>query len=168
MNDDIIFNHNKFEAMVHYIVSKSDAGMNKLLLSGILYFSDFNYYEKYEKPISGETYTRENMMIVPLHFSDTLNKFIEQNKIDENTNRVINYVNCTYTSLIKPEYGVLSCDELQVIDDVIELLSNFQSCEIGRYVHGDIAWRLAEDGEALNYESVFYRDPEYSLRHYLQ
>ena len=35
-----------------------------------------------------------------------------------------------------------------------------------RYSHGDIPWRIAKDGEAINYEAVFYRDPKYSVRDY--
>ena len=30
----------------------------------------------------------------------------------------------------------------------------------------EIFWRLANEGEALNYEAVFYRNPEYSVRDY--
>ena len=52
------------------------------------------------------------------------------------------------------------------MDDTINKLSHFYSEEISKYSHGDIPWRLAKDGEILNYEAVFYRDPEYSVRGY--
>lgn len=55
---------------------------------------------------------------------------------------------------------------MQVIDDTINRISHFLSKEISEYSHGDIPWRLASEGEPLNYESVFYRDPEYSVREY--
>ena len=71
-----------------------------------------------------------------------------------------------YSSLTDPDISLLSSDEIQVMDDTINKLSHFYSEEISKYSHGDIPWRLAKDGETLNYEAVFYRDPEYSVREY--
>ena len=68
--------------------------------------------------------------------------------------------------MTKPDINLLSNEELQVINDVIKRITHFYSGEVSQYSHGDIPWRLAKDNEALNYESVFYRDPEYSVRDY--
>lgn len=168
MNDDIIFNLNKFKAMLHYIISKCESKDNfgRVLLYKLLYFSDFDYYEKYEEPISGESYLRKKMGPVPSHFFEAIDNLVNDGKISETTDFVINYKKYNYSSLVKPDTSFLSADELQVIDDVIKRLSHFYSTDISKYSHGDIPWRLADDGEVLNYESVFYRDPEYSVRDY--
>ncbi len=38
--------------------------------------------------------------------------------------------------------------------------------EVSEYSHGDMPWMIAEDNEDLEYEYVFYRDPEYTVREY--
>jgi hypothetical protein len=55
---------------------------------------------------------------------------------------------------------------LDLIDGVIDKLSDFHSSEISEYSHGDLPWRLAGDDAELNYEAVFYREPQYSVRIY--
>ena len=61
---------------------------------------------------------------------------------------------------------IMNYKELQVINDTINRISHFLSKEISEYSNGDIPWRIAKYGEALNYEAVFYRNPEYSVRDY--
>ena len=63
MNDKIIYNSEKFKAMIHYIISRCESKDNfaRVVLYKLLYFSDFDNYEIYEKSISGETYIRKRM-----------------------------------------------------------------------------------------------------------
>ena len=168
MNNIKIYNFEKFKTMLHYIISRCESQENfgRVVLYKLLYFSDFNNYEKYEKPISGETYIRKRMGPVPTHFSTAIGELINENKINEISEVVINYSKYEYSSLAKPDLNLLTKDEQQVIDDTINKISHYYSKEISEYSHGDIPWRLANEGEALNYEAVFYRDPEYSVRDY--
>lgn len=168
MNEDIIYNPEKFKAMLHYIIEKCQSKDNfgRVLLYKLLYFSDFDNYEKYEESISGETYLRKRRGPVPSHFHDAIADLVSEGKIDETSEIVINYKKFNYLSLCEPDINSLSSRELQVIDDTINRISHLYSGEVSKYSHGDIPWRLAKDDEALNYESVFYRDPEYSVRDY--
>ena len=38
--------------------------------------------------------------------------------------------------------------------------------QISAYSHNDVPWMTTKDGEAIEYESVFYRTPPYSVRAY--
>ena len=38
--------------------------------------------------------------------------------------------------------------------------------EISNYSHKDVPWLAAEEGGIIDYESVFYRTDEYSVRNY--
>ncbi|WP_407416157.1 Panacea domain-containing protein [Methanobrevibacter sp.] len=168
MNNNIIYNPEKFKSMVHYIISRCEFMDNfgRVVLYKLLYFSDFDNYELYEKAISGETYICKRMGPVPSHFLSAVSQLVEEGKIKESSEVVINYPKYKYSSLKEPDTSLLSGEELQVIDDTINRISHFLSKEISEYSHGDIPWRLANEGEPLNYESVFYRDPEYSVRDY--
>ena len=168
MNNNIIYDPEKFKAMIHYIISRCQFkdNLGRVVLFKLLYFSDFDNYEIYEKSISGETYLGKRMGPVPSHFSTAINELIDEGKVNESSELVINYPKYKYSCVEEPDINLLSSEELQVINDTINRISHFLSKEISEYLHCDISWRLACEGEPLNYESVFYRDPEYSVRDY--
>ena len=159
----MIYDCEKFKTMLHYIISTSE-NFKRGVLYKLLYFSDFDYYEKYEKSISGETYIRKRNDPLPVHFKSAVKELTDEKKISEIPEAVINYSKYKYSSLAGPDLNLLTEDELEVIDDAVNRISH--SKEINEYFHGDIAWRLADEGEALKYEAVFYREPEYCVRDY--
>ena len=56
--------------------------------------------------------------------------------------------------------------EVEVIDDVLNKLSDKNAKEISEYSHKDVPWLTTKDGEQINYEAVFYRTEPYSVRSY--
>jgi len=40
------------------------------------------------------------------------------------------------------------------------------AAQISRFSHKDMPWRATGDKEIINYELVFYRTPEFSVRKY--
>jgi len=68
--------------------------------------------------------------------------------------------------LREPYLNKLKANEIKVIDEVLEKLSDMNAKEISEYSHNDVPWLVCEDGEIIDYESVFYRTPPYSVRHY--
>ena len=55
---------------------------------------------------------------------------------------------------------------IALIDDVLNRLSDMTAAQISEYSHNDVPWLTTEKGKAIEYESVFYRNPPYSLREY--
>jgi len=49
----------------------------------------------------------------------------------------------------------LKANEIEVIDDVLNRLSEMNASQISAYSHNDIPWMTTEDGDAIEYESVF-------------
>lgn len=168
MNEDIIFNKEKFKACIHYIIDRcgSNKNVGRTVIYKLLYFSDFNFYEIYEKSLTGEKYIRKPRGPVPKHFIEAKNELINENKIKEEEIKVINYNKYDYSSLTKPSLDLLNNNEINVINDVINKLSHMKSGQISDYSHGDIPWKVANIDEELDYEFVFYRAPEYSVRVY--
>lgn len=168
MNDNIYYDSEKFKAMIHYIISRCEFKKNfgRVVLYKLLYFSDFDHYEIHEKPISGEIYTHKRNGPTPSHFSTAIKELINEGKVNESQERVITFLKFKYSCLKEPDTSLFSEDELQVINDTINRISHFYSNAISEYSHGDLPWKLAKEGEPLNYEAVFYRDPEYSVRNY--
>ena len=91
----------------------------------------------------------------------------KENKIKES---IINFEGDVhqyrYSSLKKPDVGILSQTELDVIHKVLGKCSNMSATRISAYSHDHLPWQATELYEPINYELVFYRTPDFSVRKY--
>lgn len=74
------------------------------------------------------------------------------------------YPQTKYLPLRKSDLTQLKAHEKEVIDDVLNTLSNMNASEISEYSHNDVPWKTTEDGDIIQYEAVFYRTLPYSVR----
>ena len=56
--------------------------------------------------------------------------------------------------------------ELKIIDEVLDKLSDMNAVQISEYSHNDVPWLTTDEGDIIDYESVFYRTAPYSMRSY--
>ena len=60
----------------------------------------------------------------------------------------------------------LLASEKDVIDRVINQMSDWSAASISNYLHKDMPWFASKDGEVIDYELVFYREAPFSVRNY--
>jgi uncharacterized phage-associated protein len=160
----------KFEQVLHYIINKCGNLQNvgKTVIWKILYFSDFDFYELYEKHLTGEEYYKLPMGPAPKNFDKAISELKDKRKIKETKIKCGDYLQIKYTSLKEPELSLLDAIEIKEIDKVIRKLSSMNAAQISEYSHKDMPWKSAKDKEQLDYEMVFYRDDLMSVREYPQ
>ena len=59
-----------------------------------------------------------------------------------------------------------SAREKELIDWEIERFKDFNATKIKEYSHKDVPWIGAENLQPIEYEAVFYRTDEFSVRQY--
>ena len=161
-------NIEKFKEVFLYILNKvgSKANIGESVLYKLLYFIDFNYYEKYEEQLIGATYIKNNYGPTPKEFI----KIVEEMECKEELVRVedkyFQYPQRKYLPLRTPDLSKLNEAERNMIDYVLLKLSDMNATQISEYSHKDVPWLTTEEGGVINYESVFYRTMEYSVRLY--
>lgn len=166
------FNEKKFGQVLHYIISKCghQPNVGKTVLYKLLYFSDFDYYELHEKPLTGENYKKIKYGPAPIHFDETIQKLKKEKKIKPIKIKYKDwskgYPQHKFLTIQNPEINLLSGTELQIIDKVIEKLSTMGAEKISYYSHKDMPWEATKYGGIIKYGLVFYRDPAYSVREY--
>ena len=162
------FNKDKFKNVLHYIIYKCGLKHNvgKTVLFKLLYFSDFNFFELYEKSLTNESYRKLSRGPAPIHFDLAIDELINENKIEVNIKELSSgKVMYNYSSLKDPLFN-LKEEELIVIDEVINELSHMNAKQISEYSHGDMPWKATEENQIIDYGFVFYRDPKYVKREY--
>jgi len=165
INQDIKFDKEKFKQVLHYIISKVGTldNVGKTVLYKMLYFSDFDYYELNEKPIIGEKYFKLVNGPAPSSFDNIVNELEVEEKIKKVEAKYGAYLQIKFISLCKPDLNLLSANELQLIEKVINKLSSMTATQVSSYSHDDMPWKATKDNEEIDYELVFYRSPAFSV-----
>jgi len=161
-------NLEKFKQVLLYILGKvgSKPNVGETVLHKLLYFIDFDYYEKFEESLMGATYIKNLHGPTSIELEKIVDDMQKKGEIEAVKSRYFKYDQKKYLPIKKPNLDVLSAREIEHIDDVLARLSDKNAREIENYSHNDIPWKVAEDGKPLSYESVFYRDEHYSVRNY--
>ena len=160
-------NLEKFKEVLLYILSKvgSKPNIGESVLYKLLYFIDFNYYEKYEEQLIGATYIKNHYGPTPTEFIKIVED-MEGKDLAKVKDAYFQYPQTKYLPLRKPDLTKINAQEQKVIDDVLNALSDLNATQISDYSHNDVPWQTAEEGAIIDYESVFYRTPPYSVRDY--
>lgn len=159
-------NVQKFKEVLLYVLSKVGAWPNvgEVVLYKLLYFIDFNYYEKYEEQLIGATYIKNKYGPTPVEFKQIVHDMIANEELDSVNTKYFTYMQKKYLPIRDPHMEVLNARELQMIDEVLELYGRKSATELSTLSHRDVPWVTAEDGKPIDYEAVFYRTPEFSVR----
>lgn len=163
-------NLQKFKEVLLYILNKvgSKPNIGETVIYKILYFIDFDFYERYEEQLIGATYMKNQYGPTPIEFAKIVDQMIKNGEIEKVKSDYFNYPQTKYLPRNKPDLTKLRASELEVIDDVLNRLSEMNGSQVGAYSHGDVPWLTTGDGEVIEYESVFYRTPPYSVRAYAE
>ncbi len=161
-------NLDKFRQVLLYLLIKvgSKPNVGETVLHKLLYFIDFDYYEKFEENLMGATYIKNYHGPTSLEFGSIIKDMQEKGEVEAVQSSYFKYHQKKYLPLKRPNLDILSAREIEHIDNVLARLSDKNAAEIENYSHQDIPWLSAEDGRPLSYESVFYRDEKYSVRNY--
>lgn len=160
----------KFKNILLYILSQCAGKPNvgETVLYKLLYFSDFNYYELYEEHLTGATYRKLPYGPVPQKIDSVINQMIDEEQLQRVKTDYHGYPQTRYLPLVKADLTQLKASEKEVMDRVIEQMSDWSATAISNYSHKDIPWIASKEGEVVNYELVFYRDTPYSVRNYAE
>lgn len=161
-------NVTKFKNVLLYVLERCAGKPNvgETVLYKLLYFSDFNYYEMYEEHLTGAAYRKLPYGPVPQNLDTIINQLVEKGQLQRVKTEYHGYPQTRYLPLEKADLTELLASEKDIIDRVIEQMSDWSAATISDYSHGDKPWKASKDGEEINYELAFYRRPPYSIRVY--
>lgn len=161
-------NVNKFKNILLYILERCAGKPNvgETVLYKLLYFSDFNYYELYEEHLTGAAYKKLPYGPVPQKLDSILNQMIGENQIQRIKTEYKGFPQKRYLPLEKANLIELKASEKDVIDKVIEQMSDWSATAISDYSHKDLPWEVTEEGKNISYNLAFYRELPYSVRVY--
>lgn len=159
---------NKFKNVLLYILERCAGKPNvgETVLYKLLYFSDFNHYELYEEHLTGAIYRKLPYGPVPQKLDSIIHQMIDKGQLQRVKSEYKGYSQTRYLPLVKADLRTLRASEKEIIDRVIEQMSDWSATSISEYSHKDLPWVITEEGKEINYELAFYREQPYSVRYY--
>ncbi len=174
INKKIKLDSNKFKQLFLYILEKcgSKPNVGETVLYKLLYFCDFNYFELYEKSLTGMKYKK--MKFGPIPDQTLFNPIIKEMRQSGVVERVSRpYLNDTiqtrYLNFVEADLSVFGPDMdkvIRVVNSVIERLSGMTARQIEDHSHRDYPWQAHEYDEEIDYSTVFFRSGEFANRDY--
>jgi len=158
----------KFKEVLLYILSRvgSLPNVGETVIYKLLYFIDFDYYEKHEEQLIGATYIRNKFGPTPVEFVRIVRKMEQAGDLVRVESKHFQYPQRKYLPLREPDLSVITGQEKALIDDVLGRLAEMSAAKISEWSHGDVPWLGTAEGKPIPYESVFYRTAPYSQRVY--
>ncbi len=158
----------KFKEVLLYLLKQvgSRPNVGETVIYKLLYFIDFDFYEKYEEQLIGATYIKNTYGPTPVEFDKIVQQMIQDEEIVKVESKYYDYPQTKYLPRREPDLKVLKASEIKTIDDVLCRLEQMDASSISSYSHKDVPWLTTVDDGVIEYESVFYRTAPYSQRNY--
>ncbi|USN95892.1 MAG: DUF4065 domain-containing protein [Candidatus Nomurabacteria bacterium] len=155
-----VVDHNKLREVLSYVLEKVGAKPNvgETVLYKLLYFIDFDYYEKYGKSITGLTYIHNHYGPSPVaEFKSVVEGMKNKGELEVVETNFFKNKQKKYLPTKPVLFDGLSARELRHIDETLARLSDKTAKELTELSHYDTPWVVAGQGKPLDYRYVFYR-----------
>lgn len=164
---------NKFRQVFLYLIKKlADRNeVGRTSMHKLLYFVDFDYYELYEEQFMGLNYIKNTHgPTAPMFNKRWIDEMVNAGLMVERDCVYGGYSQKRYLPTTDTKF-VLSKKDKQHIDSVIACLdertgSDLSATNLENLSHKDIPWAAALPRQEIEYEAVFYRNSDTSVREY--
>lgn len=158
----------KFKQVLLYVLGKTAGKPNigMTALYKLLYFIDFDYFEKYEEQLMGLTYMKNHHGPTPREFAPVVDTMKTRGEVEELRSKYFKYDQKKFLPLKSPDLSLLSARELEMVDDVLARYGDKSAKELSELTHEDTPWAVAKEKENLHYDHAFYRSDKFSVREY--
>ncbi|MDP3882603.1 MAG: Panacea domain-containing protein [Candidatus Staskawiczbacteria bacterium] len=153
-------NEKKYKNLILFFANKIRNGtLGKLKIMKLMYFLDFDYFEKYGKSISGDEYLRYDLGPVPR----TAKRILE--KMDGKDIRITKKkIGLGYNDqqLIEPikdfDVKLFSKEELLMMEEIAGKWEKFSGTDMKNASHGEAPWIATKPNDVIDYNLAYYRN----------
>lgn len=158
----------KFKEVLLYILERIGARPNigEGVVCKLMYFIDFDFYEKFEEQLMGAKYIKNHFGPTPVAFPEIIKQMEKDGDLTPVVKKYFQHDQKKYLPLRKANLSNFSAREKELIDWEIGRFKDFNATNIKEYSHRDVPWIGADDLQPIDYEAVFSRTDEFSVRQY--
>jgi len=137
----------------------------KKKLAKLLYFADFDFYEKYQKSITGDIYKAFPKGPLPSALNEMIDSMVAKGILQVETmqERGKDYAPTeVFKSSTEPAVSVFSVEEKQMLDRVAKKYGQLNGEQLAELSHAEAPYTSAEPYKEIPYEFTYYRGTDFS------
>lgn len=154
-------NETKYKNALLYLVKAVGKGKlkGKKKLYKLLYYLDFDFFEKFGRPFTGDIYHKIPLGPAPSYLDAIVSDMEKEGSLKIGFLKTGKGLRDTYTykALGKPNIAVFSKDEREMLNRIVRLYGNKTGRQLEQLTHKEPPYLAVEEGEEIPYELAYYR-----------
>ena len=131
--------------------------LGKTKLNKLLYFLDFDHFEKYGDAVTNDIYENKDLGPVPQNIDQILDEMQSEKLIDIIPEQVIDFVRYRLFAREKHNANVFKPSEIEILCETTEKWRHHTAKEMVAASHGEAPWIATRNGETIPYPLAYYR-----------
>ena len=155
----------KYQNAILYLCRKLKGEVRgKKKLAKLLYFADFDLYEKVQKSITGDVYQAFPMGPVPLTLEKITVEMAKKKMLGVEQVEEHDGYNATevYKCLTEPDLSVFDKEEKNMLDRIVIKYGHLTGKQLEELSHAEAPYIGTELRKEIPYELAFYRGTDFS------
>jgi uncharacterized phage-associated protein len=161
----IKLNEQKYRNIILFLAKKCDHGSvwGKKKMYKLLYYLDFDFFEKFEKPITGDVYHRLQMGPAPSYFDAIVDEMIKEGKLKLTKRKSgLGYNDAfVYQALQDPDLSVFNKEEIKMLKRIVKKYGKKTGTQLENLTHKEAPYLAVNDGEEIPLELAHYRGTDF-------
>lgn len=156
----VAINEKKYRNVILFFANKIKNGtLGKLKMMKLLYFLDFDFFEKYGKSVTGDQYLRFENGPVP-RMAEKIIKQMDSVDIKISKRKICaGYKDQQHIEALKDfDLKLFTKEELIMMEEVADKWNLFSGAEMKSASHGEAPWIATKPDEIIDYNLTYYRN----------
>lgn len=153
-------NEKKYKNAIIFFAKKiQNSTLGKLKMMKLLYYLDFDFFEKYGRSVTGDEYLRFDNGPVP-RMGEKILKEMNGREIKITRRKIGNGYNdqMHIEALVDFDMNVFDREELLMLDEIADKWEKFTGTEMKNASHGEAPWIAAAPDGVIDYNLAYYRN----------
>ena len=159
------FQQDRYKNLILYLAQKLGGEIRgKKKLAKLLYFVDFDYYEKFHQSITGDEYKALPMGPFPEKMDETIGDLVQEKLMTVESRQEWNDYNPTevYKAVNAPDLSSFKPEEIKMIDRIISKYGHLSGKQLEDLSHAEAPYIGTDLNALIAYELTFYRGTDFS------
>ena len=144
-------------AILFFLEKVNNSHLGKVKLLKLLYYLDFDHFEKYGTSVTGDTYRNKPAGPIPDHADTILREMKDAGLIEIRIEQVIDYFKYRYIPKASCDTRVFAPSEMKMLCEIAEKWQHHTTAEIIQASHGEAPWVATRADELIPYALAYYR-----------
>lgn len=158
-------NEKKYRNVILFLAKNSSrrSVWGKKKIYKLLYFLDFDFFEKHERPITGDIYHKLQMGPAPSYFDAIVEELVNDNLLSVSKGKSgpgysDPYV---YKALKDPDLSVFDEEEIKMLERTVKKYGSKTGTQLETLTHKEAPYLAVDEGEEMPLELAHYRGTEF-------